>query len=144
MPVFQYEAVDQSGTSSHGTIIADNPRAARSDLRTRGLLPVLVEATDINKENAKQTSRYFFRLFAEKLSSTELSLFLFSVLEISFFMIYELINLLGCILLGMFFYLKVFSLQSEHISNDTLKEFLLNSDVSFSNTRYVTVRKYFF
>ena len=86
MPVFQYEAVDQSGLSSHGTIIADNPRAARADLRTRGLLPILVEATDINKENAKQTSRYFFRLFAEKLSSAELSLFtrqLASLLEAS-------------------------------------------------------------
>jgi general secretion pathway protein F len=86
MPVFQYEAVDQSGMSSHGTIIADNPRAARSDLRARGLLPVLVEATDINKENAKQTSRYFFGLFAEKLSSAELSLFtrqLASLLEAS-------------------------------------------------------------
>jgi general secretion pathway protein F len=86
MPVFQYEAVDQSGLSSHGTIIADNPRAARADLRTRGLLPILVETTDINKENAKQTSRYFFRLFAEKLSSAELSLFtrqLASLLEAS-------------------------------------------------------------
>ncbi len=86
MPIFQYEAVDQSGLSSHGTIIADNPRAARADLRTRGLLPVLVEATDINKENARQTSRYFFRLFAEKLSSAELSLFtrqLASLLEAS-------------------------------------------------------------
>ncbi len=86
MPVFQYEAVDQSGMSSHGTIIADNPRAARSDLRTRGLLPVLVEATDINKENSKQTSRYFFGLFADKLTSTELSLFtrqLASLLEAS-------------------------------------------------------------
>lgn len=68
----------------------------------------------------------------------------FVILSFAFVDIFLVFFIFLNILLGMFFYLKVFSLQGEHISNDTLKEFLLNSHVSFSNTRYVTVRKYFF
>ncbi len=86
MPVFLYEAVDKTGVTSQGTVIADNPRAARADLRSRGLLTILLEARDSQKENTKLSSKIFFGLFAEKLSSAELSLFtrqLASLLEAS-------------------------------------------------------------
>ncbi len=86
MPVFLYEAVDKTGVTSQGTVIADNPRAARADLRSRGLLTVLLEARDSSKENTQLSSKIFFGLFTEKLSSAELSLFtrqLASLLEAS-------------------------------------------------------------
>lgn len=86
MPVFLYEAVDQAGVILQGTVIADNPRAARADLRSRGLLTVFLETSDSHKENAKLKKILFFELFEEKLSSTELSLFtrqLASLLEAS-------------------------------------------------------------
>lgn len=86
MPVFLYEAVDQAGVTLQGTIIADNPRAARADLRSRGLLTVFLETSDSHKKHAKLKKILFFDLFAEKLSSTELSLFtrqLASLLEAS-------------------------------------------------------------
>ena len=68
MPVFLYEAVDKTGMASQGTVIADNPRAARADLRSRGLLTVLLEARDSSKENTQLSSKIFFGLFTEKLS----------------------------------------------------------------------------
>ena len=40
MPAFRYEAVDAAGTTSKGVLRADSPRAARSDLRARGLVPL--------------------------------------------------------------------------------------------------------
>lgn len=86
MPVFLYEAVDKTGVTSQGTVIADNPRAARADLRSRGLLTILLEARDSSKENTQLSSKIFFGLFTEKLSSAELSLFtrqLASLLEAS-------------------------------------------------------------
>ena len=86
MPVFLYEAVDQAGVTLQGTVIADNPRAARADLRSRGLLTVFLETSDSHKEHAKLKKIFFYDLFAEKLSSTELSLFtrqLASLLEAS-------------------------------------------------------------
>ncbi|MFM2008903.1 MAG: type secretion system protein GspF [Pseudomonadota bacterium] len=86
MPVFLYEAVDKTGVTSQGTVIADNQRAARADLRSRGLLTILLEARDSSKENTQLSSKIFFGLFKEKLSSAELSLFtrqLASLLEAS-------------------------------------------------------------
>lgn len=44
MPAFSYEAVDEQGKDSHGVIEADSPRAARAMLRSRGLVPMQIEA----------------------------------------------------------------------------------------------------
>ena len=44
MPAFRYEAVDAAGLGSKGVVHADSPRAARADLRARGLVPLGVEA----------------------------------------------------------------------------------------------------
>ena len=44
MPAFRFEAIDQAGKSQTGVLDADSARAARSQLRTQGLTPVVVEA----------------------------------------------------------------------------------------------------
>ena len=44
MPAFRFEAIDQAGKSQTGVLDADSARAARSQLRTQGLTPLVVEA----------------------------------------------------------------------------------------------------
>ena len=71
MPAFRYEAVNASGATSKGVLRADSPRAARSDLRARGLVPLALEL--IGAE-AASGARSAFR-FGDKLSTVELALF---------------------------------------------------------------------
>ncbi len=71
MPAFRYEAVDAAGSASSGVLQADSPRAARSDLRARGLLPLAVDA--IAGDAGVQGRRTF--LFGDKVSTVELALF---------------------------------------------------------------------
>jgi len=71
MPAFRYEAVNATGSSSKGVLRADSPRAARSDLRARGLVPLVLEL--IGNEAASGERRAF--RFGEKLSNVELALF---------------------------------------------------------------------
>ncbi len=70
MPAFRYEAVDAAGKANKGVLQADSPRAARSDLRARGLLPLALEAI---AGDAVQGRRAF--AFGDKLSTVELALF---------------------------------------------------------------------
>jgi general secretion pathway protein F len=42
MPAYTYEAVDEQGRASRGTVEAESPRAARGQLRGRGLVPLAV------------------------------------------------------------------------------------------------------
>ncbi|MBY0571278.1 MAG: type II secretion system F family protein, partial [Burkholderiaceae bacterium] len=72
MPAFRYEAIDSHGSSSTGVLNADSARAARSDLRAQGLVPVLVEAINNNADGGARQRRSFF---SERLSSVELALF---------------------------------------------------------------------
>jgi general secretion pathway protein F len=44
MPAFRFEAIDQAGKSQTGVLDADSARAARTQLRTQGLTPLVVEA----------------------------------------------------------------------------------------------------
>jgi len=44
MPAFSYQALDASGKTHKGVLQADTPRAARANLRERGLNPLRVEA----------------------------------------------------------------------------------------------------
>jgi general secretion pathway protein F len=44
MGSFRFEATDQAGRIENGLIEADSPRAARSSLRARGLVPLAVES----------------------------------------------------------------------------------------------------
>ncbi len=74
MPAFRYEAVDVAGATSKGVVQADSPRAARSDLKSRGLLPLAVEAiTGQVDEQGRAIARGW--RFGEKLSTHELALF---------------------------------------------------------------------
>ena len=70
MPAFRYEAVDAAGVTSKGVVNADSPRAARSDLRARGLLPLGV---DLITAQAEAGGSLLSRRFGERLSTTELA-----------------------------------------------------------------------
>lgn len=83
MPAFRYEAVDAAGSTRKGVVNADSARAARSDLRNQGLVPIVVDAIAAQLDEAGQTRR---RAFGDRLSTNELSLFtrqLASLLEAS-------------------------------------------------------------
>nr|MBV0880396.1 type II secretion system inner membrane protein GspF [Noviherbaspirillum sp. L7-7A] len=83
MPAFRYEAVDTLGATRKGVLNADSARAARSDLRTQGLVPIVVDAIASQVDESGQTRR---RGLGDRLSTVELSLFtrqLASLLEAS-------------------------------------------------------------
>jgi general secretion pathway protein F len=83
VPAFRYEAVDSLGATRKGVVNADSARAARSDLRTQGLVPIAVDAIASQLDETGQTRR---RGFSDRLSTVELSLFtrqLASLLEAS-------------------------------------------------------------
>ncbi|RJG04913.1 type II secretion system protein GspF [Noviherbaspirillum cavernae] len=83
MPAFRYEAVDAVGNTKKGVVNADSARAARSDLRSQGMVPIVVDAITAQIDEFGQTRR---RAFGDKLSTQELALFtrqLASLLEAS-------------------------------------------------------------
>jgi len=83
VPAFRYEAVDTLGATRKGVLNADSARAARSDLRTQGLVPIVVDAIASQVDDSGQTRR---RGLGDRLSTVELSLFtrqLASLLEAS-------------------------------------------------------------
>jgi general secretion pathway protein F len=83
VPAFRYEAVDSLGATRKGVVNADSARAARSDLRTQGLVPIAVDAIASQLDASGETRR---RGFGDRLSTVELSLFtrqLASLLEAS-------------------------------------------------------------
>jgi len=83
VPAFSYEAVDAYGASKKGVVNADSARAARSDLRTRGLLPISVDLIAAQVDAAGLTRR---SAFGDHLSTNELAQFtrqLASLLEAS-------------------------------------------------------------
>ncbi len=47
MPAYSYEAIDAQGKTQRGLIEADSPRAARSALRARALVPMQVDAVSV-------------------------------------------------------------------------------------------------
>ncbi len=74
MPAFRYEAVDGAGATSKGVVQADSPRAARADLKSRGLLPLAVDAIAGQVDEQGRAIARGWR-FGEKLSTHELALF---------------------------------------------------------------------
>ena len=74
MPAFRYEAVDAAGITSKGVVQADSPRAARSDLKARGLLPLALEAIIGQVDEQGRALARGWR-WGEKLSTHELALF---------------------------------------------------------------------
>lgn len=84
MPAFRYEAVATDGSTKKGVVNADSPRAARSDLRAQGMVPLMVEAIAAQVDELGQSKRR--TTFGDKLSTNELALFtrqLASLLEAS-------------------------------------------------------------
>jgi general secretion pathway protein F len=80
---FRYEAADIGGVTKKGVVNADNARAARSDLRSQGLVPLKVEAIAGQVDESGKIRR---RGFGDKLSTAELALLtrqLASLLEAS-------------------------------------------------------------
>src|SRR3569623_2678297 len=71
-PAFRFEAVDATGITKPGVVNADRPRAARSDLRTQGLVPIVVDAITSQIAESGQARR---RGFGAKLSTVALALF---------------------------------------------------------------------
>src|SRR4051812_44045265 len=54
MPGFHYEAVDPEGKVRRGQVEADSPRAARERLRTDGLFPTAVLASEVGPESIER------------------------------------------------------------------------------------------
>lgn len=83
MPAFRYEAADVGGVTKKGVVNADSARAARSDLRNQGLVPLKVEAIAGQVDASGKVRR---RSFGDKLSTAEIALItrqLASLLEAS-------------------------------------------------------------
>src|ERR1700761_3338136 len=54
MPAFRFEAIDHAGKTQKGVLDADSARAARSQLRTQGLTPLIVEAAGSRTRGERQ------------------------------------------------------------------------------------------
>ena len=70
MPAFSYEAVDAAGATKKGVVNSDSARAARSDLRAQGLVPISVDAIAAQIDEAGRTRR---SAFGDHLSTVELA-----------------------------------------------------------------------
>jgi general secretion pathway protein F len=54
MAAFRFEALDAAGKTITGLVDADNPKAARAQLRTQHLVPLKVDAVQVGNDAAKQ------------------------------------------------------------------------------------------
>lgn len=59
MPAYKYEALDNTGKPRQGLLEADNPRAARAQLRGQGLVPMEVTAVAAPKASSRWSRRVF-------------------------------------------------------------------------------------
>ncbi len=59
MPAYKYEALDNAGKPRQGLLEADNPRAARAQLRGQGLVPMEVTAVAAPKSSSRWSRRVF-------------------------------------------------------------------------------------
>ena len=64
MPNYSYKALDQSGISENGILIAENLKEAQEELKNRHLIPIKIK---------ESKNRFSFSLFT-KISSSKLSL----------------------------------------------------------------------
>lgn len=73
MSVFSYEALDSEGQTQKGAIEADSPRQARSQLREKGWIPLLLK--EIEEKRATKTLGHRRRIrWRSKASTAELAL----------------------------------------------------------------------
>ena len=62
MPAYTFEALNPQGRTEQGVVEADSERAARSQLRTQGLVPLSVSALAASVQSAGR-SRFSRRVF---------------------------------------------------------------------------------
>ena len=60
MPAFRFEALDASGKTVNGLVEADNPKAARTQLRAQQLVPLKVDVVVMAAEGAAQGATQLF------------------------------------------------------------------------------------
>jgi len=61
MPAFKYDALTDAGRNDSGLVEADNPRAARAQLRAQGLVPLAVEPV---AQQQTESTRFTRRVFS--------------------------------------------------------------------------------
>ncbi|MCH8178998.1 MAG: type II secretion system inner membrane protein GspF [Proteobacteria bacterium] len=61
MPAFRFEALDAAGKTIHGLVEADNPKAARAQLRTQHMVPLKVSAVQVASSSEAGSPRLFAR-----------------------------------------------------------------------------------
>ncbi len=70
MPAFRFEAIDQAGKSQKGVLDADSARAARSQLRTQGLTPLVVEAASARTRGERKQRLSLGKRLSEREQAT--------------------------------------------------------------------------
>ena len=63
MPAYRFEALDAAGRSQNGLLEADNARAARTQLRSRALVPLVVTAVTMAAHDSGGGPRFARRVF---------------------------------------------------------------------------------
>jgi general secretion pathway protein F len=61
MPAFKYEALSANGKTATGVIEAESPKAARSQLRTQGLVPMAVSTVNVVERGTGMNREIFVR-----------------------------------------------------------------------------------
>lgn len=76
MPAFRFEALDASGKTINGLVEADNPKAARAQLRTQHMVPLnvsLVQVAEVEGSSPKLFARRVFNSSALAVWTRQLS-----------------------------------------------------------------------
>lgn len=63
MPAFRFEALDASGKTINGLVEADNPKAARAQLRTQHMVPLNVAAVQVAEAEGSSPKLFARRVF---------------------------------------------------------------------------------
>jgi general secretion pathway protein F len=61
MPAYRFEALDAAGKTVNGLVEADNPRAARIQLRGQHLVPLKVDTVVVNEAQGGGSTQFFVR-----------------------------------------------------------------------------------
>jgi len=61
MPAFRFEALDANGKTVNGLVDADNPKAARAQLRSQALVPLQVDAVVVQGPSTGASRQLFQR-----------------------------------------------------------------------------------
>ncbi|MBT9611392.1 MAG: type II secretion system F family protein, partial [Aquabacterium sp.] len=63
MPAFRFEALDASGKTINGLVEADNPKAARAQLRTQHMVPLTVSLVQVAEAEGSSPKLFARRVF---------------------------------------------------------------------------------